>query len=129
MARKPSYSALQHERKLEREERQAEAGLVSERFSRVERIVIRMTYQQGGDRPDLMERTVNFFPSSFAYFRMRCFNPGCEDGSFDLGPAVAGLVRRRGAEATGTMKCNSCSNMTPEERASISFSIAAEYKK
>lgn len=129
MARKQSYSALQHERKLEREERQAEAGLVSEKFSRVERIIIRMTYQQGGDRPDLMERTVNFFPSSFAYFRMRCFNPGCEDGAFDLGPAVAGLVRRRGADASGTMKCSACSHVPPGERATISYLISARYKK
>jgi hypothetical protein len=119
---------MQHERKLERDERKAEAGLVSERYPRVERIVLNMTYYQGVHIPVLMERTVNFFPTSFAYFRMQCFNNGCESGVFDLEPVIAKLVRKGEKGNRGTMQCSECTHLPKGERGSISYSITVLYK-
>ncbi|MEN8264596.1 MAG: hypothetical protein ABFR82_14165, partial [Nitrospirota bacterium] len=60
-----------------------EAGILSDRYPKVSGLVINMTYYHNAENPVLMQRTVNVFPSSHAYFKMECMTKGCNEGGFD----------------------------------------------
>src|SRR5512139_2324446 len=62
------------------------AGLVSDLYPEVSSMVIQMTYFRKGSNPVLMLRTVNVFPTGYAYFNMDCMINGCAGGGFDLSP-------------------------------------------
>ena len=75
----------EHLKKIElKKQHRLDAGLVSDGFRRVLGMVIHMTYYHNADNPILMERTVNVFPTSYAYFKMECMTKGCEEGGFDF---------------------------------------------
>ena len=65
-----------------------DAGIISERFPSVAGMVINMTYYHNAENPILMQRTVNFFPESHAFFNLECMIKGCEDGGFDLNRVI-----------------------------------------
>jgi hypothetical protein len=129
MGRGKNYAALQHSRKLEENRKKLEAGLVSERFPRVTKITFEMLYFQTPPGHVLMERTVRFFPTSAAYFFMKCFIKDCtEGGGFDLAPVVASLIRRRKKSGKGTMVCTGKGDGLPEDHSHISYEITIGYR-
>ena len=91
MVNRHKYAAKMDQKKQNR----LIAGVVQDRFPEVSGIVINMTYYQRGANPILMERTVNIFPSSDAYFKMDCMIKGCDGGGFDLTPVIAGMAKTR----------------------------------
>jgi hypothetical protein len=95
------------------------AGLVSERFPEVSGMVINMTYYQKVANPVLMVRTLNVFPTDYAYFLMECALKDCVDGGFDLTPVIS--VRWSAAG-----KMTSC---PPATRASLTKSISITGKR
>ncbi|MDA8172110.1 MAG: hypothetical protein M0Z48_09840 [Nitrospiraceae bacterium] len=99
------------------------AGLMRERFPKVSGIVIHMTYYQRAPGSVLMERTVNFYPSGYAYFNMRCMARGCEDGGFDLAPVIRGLVKKGQRSAKGYLPCRGAG----DGHASIAYRIDVSY--
>ena len=104
------------------------AGLMSERFPQISGIVISMTYYQQGANPVLMERTVNVFPTSDAYFKMDCMIKGCEGGGFDLGPVIDAMAKTRKSSKKGALTC--CGNANgSESHGSIDYEIVIQYKK
>ena len=80
MSTRQNYIAKMETRK----QAKIDAGLVSERFPTVAGIVIGMTYYHNAENPILMQRTVNIFPTSNAFFNMECMIKTCEGGGFDL---------------------------------------------
>ena len=66
MSNRQTYLAKQE---ANRKSRMA-AGLVGDKFSDVDKIVIDMVYLQNLSNPILMLRKVNIFPTSYAYFKM-----------------------------------------------------------
>jgi hypothetical protein len=104
------------------------AGLVSESFPEVSGIVINMTYYQRGVNPVLMERTINIFPSSDAYFKMDCMIKGCEDGGFDLTSVIRDLAKTRKHVKKGSLVCNG-NTEAASDHASVDYEVVMQYKK
>ncbi len=105
------------------------AGLVSERLPGVSRIVLNMTYYQRTADPVLMKRTVNFFPTDYACFRMECMREECMNGGFDLTPVVAGLVKNHKKSVKGKIVCNGKSENLRLGHASIAYEVSIQYDK
>ncbi|MGO9611902.1 MAG: hypothetical protein ACLPX5_02590 [Dissulfurispiraceae bacterium] len=105
------------------------AGLVSERFPGVSRMVIKMTYYQKVSNPVLMVRTVNVLPTGYVYFKMECMVKGCVNGGFDLTSIITNMVKKRKKSGEGSMVCSGKSDPVPPGHASISYEINIEYKK
>ncbi len=102
------------------------AGLLQERFPKVSGIVIQMRYYHRS-RQLLMERTVNFCPSDYAYFKMGCMTRGCENGGFDLAVVINDLVKKGGKSAKGGLCCEGTSPELEAGHASIDYKISINY--
>lgn len=104
-----------------------DAGLVSERFPKVSGITIHMTYLHNADNPILMERTVNVFPTSHAYFNMECMVKGCDKGGFDLNPVISKQIKSSKKVIKGEMDCKGKSTEITSNHAKISYEIKINY--
>ncbi len=102
------------------------AGLLRDRFPKVSGIIVQMTYYHRSHQL-LMERTVNFCPSDYAYFRMACMVRGCEDGGFDLSPVINKLVKKGGRSAKGEICCEGTSPELGSAHASIAYKVTVSY--
>lgn len=103
------------------------AGLISDRFPGVSNIAFRLTYYQQTIDPILMERTMNFCPTSYALLRMNCLRDGCEKGGFDLAPVVDGLVKSRKTSATGRIPCCGSKQFKDPDHAVLAYKIQIQY--
>ncbi len=119
-----------HLKKMEvKKQLKLDAGLVSDRFPNVEGMIIQMTYYHNTENPVLMQRTVNVFRSSYAYFNMECMIKGCEGGGFDLTPLIARNIKQRKKSFKGTMVCKGKNDEKPANHARISYQIGIKYAK
>ncbi|MBU4320600.1 MAG: hypothetical protein Q8N12_06530 [Thermodesulfovibrionales bacterium] len=105
------------------------AGLVSDRFPTVSGIVIHMTYYRKTAIPLLMVRTVNIFPTSYAYFKMDCMIKSCDGGGFDLTSIVANMVKTHKKVRKGAIVCHGTIDTLPSEHASIKYETVIRYKR
>ncbi len=103
------------------------AGLVSERYSGVSSIEFHMTYYQRGPQPVLMERTLNFLPTNYAGFRVKCMDPGCTGGGYDFTPVVAGLVKNGQKSIKGNIACHGASDTVGHAR--IAYEVNIRYAR
>ncbi len=104
------------------------AGLVSEHYPKVTGMVIHMTYYQKAANPVLMLRTVNFFPTSYAYFNMECMIKGCVNGGFDLTSIIANLIKSHKKSGKGKMVCSGEGDSLSPDHAHVSYEISIQYK-
>ena len=119
--RKPTYKE-----KLDRERAAlAASGLVSERYSGIFNIEFRMTYYRRGLNHVLMTRTLNFRPSDYAGFHMKCMHEGCLNGGYDLAPVVAAMVKGRKKSTCGKIFCHGTNNTLGH--ASIAYKVSIRY--
>lgn len=105
------------------------AGLVSDRFPEVSGMVIHMTYYHKGVNPILMERTVNVFPTGYAYFNMECMIKGCVEGGFDLTPVITDMIKNHKKLGKGKLVCNGKNDDIASDHASIAYEIRIQYNK
>ncbi len=119
-----SVSSRKNAARVERQQRKRDAGLVAVRFPEVERIVVSMMYHQKGIQQSL-PRIVNFFPDSYAVFRIDCLNKECFDGGFDLSGIITGMVRNRRKTAHGDMDCDGDSASV--RHSTIAYDITVHY--
>ena len=110
--------------RIERLQQKTEAGLVATHFPEVVDIAISMIYNQIGLNKSLL-RTVNFFPDSYAFFRIDCVNRDCVDGGFDLTKVIATTIGRRGQTAKGKLSCQG--NGPDEGHSAISYEVDIRY--
>ncbi|MEW5746280.1 MAG: hypothetical protein AB1805_12685 [Nitrospirota bacterium] len=108
----------------ERRQQKIDAGLMSARYPNVASIVISMNYYQKDIGHAIMQRTVNFFPGSAAYFLMECMRNDCIDGGFDLEPVIHTMVKGRKRSGRGELVCNGNDSAG---HAKIDYSVAIEY--
>jgi len=108
----------------ERRQQKLEAGLMSARYPGVASIVIAMKYYEKGHGSSLLQRTVNFFPGSAAYFLMDCLEGKCVDGGFDFDPIIYTMVKGHLESAKGELVCPG--NDSPGHRR-IDYKIAIRY--
>jgi hypothetical protein len=105
------------------------AGLVSDCFPEVSGMVIVMTYFREGLNPVLMLRTVNVFPTAYAYFNMDCMINGCTDGGFDLSPVIKEMVEKHNKLKKGTLSCKGKSADLASDHAHIDYEITIKFNK
>jgi hypothetical protein len=110
--------------RIERIQHKRDAGIVSTHFPEVAGIVINMTYNQRGIKQSL-QRTVNFFPSSCALFRIDCLSKDCVDGGFDLTQVITTMIGNRKEAARGKLNCDG--NGSPDDHSNIVFEVAIQY--
>jgi hypothetical protein len=125
MVNKHKYAAKMAQKKLNR----IAVGIVSDRFPEVAGIVINMTYFQNGPNPVLMERKVNIFPESDAYFVMGCMTRGCRSGGYDLTNVVKNMVKNRTASKKGALTCAGEVDAPVDNHASIEYEISVKFNR
>ena len=106
-----------------------DAGLLSEKFPTVLGIVIHMIYYHKAENPVLMQRTVNIFPASYAYFHMECMIKTCEGGGFDLKSAITKQIKQKKATIKGTMSCKSANKELPTDHGKIDYDVKIKYSR
>ncbi len=105
------------------------AGLISERFPKVSRIVIHMTYHHKASNNVLMFRTINFAPTSYAYFNLRCLTKKCDNGGFKLKRVIHNMIEKRKTTETGNTVCSGKNDPLASDHAKISYEISIKYNK
>jgi hypothetical protein len=110
--------------RTERLQQRLDAGFVSTHFPEVASIVISMIYSQRGIQQSL-PRTVNFFPDSYALFRVDCLNKDCVAGGFDLTQVITAMIRNRREAAKGELNCEG--NGSSADHSAIVYEVAIQY--
>jgi hypothetical protein len=110
--------------RIERLQQKAEAGLVAAHFPEVADIAINMIYNQIGLNKSLL-RTVNYFPDSYAFFKIDCVNRECVDGGFDLTKVITATIGKRGQTAKGKLSCQG--NGPAEGHSAITYEVDIRY--
>lgn len=106
-----------------RQQQKIDSGLMLELFPEVKSIVINMQYTQKGLR-DTMPRTVNFYPGSYAFFRVGCLSKECAEGGFDFTNILIKMIKDRAMVSNGEI---SCKGGRAESHSSINYVIAIHY--
>lgn len=106
-----------------------DSGLVSERFPEVNSIVIHMTYFRKGANPVLMQRTVNVFPTAYAYFNMDCMISGCINGGFNLEPVIKEMVKKHIKLKKGSLVCCGKIADIESDHANIDYEITIKFNR
>lgn len=109
---------------IERKQRKLDAGLVKAQFSEVTHIVISMIYNQRGIQKSF-PRIINFYPSSYALFRIDCLSKDCVDGGFDLTQVISGMIKNRGEASMGNLSCEG--DCTYTNHSTIAYKVAIQY--
>ena len=110
--------------RTERLQQKTDAGFVAAHFPEVASIAINMTYNQKGLAKSL-PRVVNFFPNSYALFRVDCLNKGCVDGGFDLNHTITTMIKNRRGAAKGEINCEG--NGASDDHSSIVYEVTIQY--
>jgi len=110
--------------RTERLQQRVDAGFVSTHFPEVASIVISMMYNQKGIKKSLL-RTVNFFPDSYALFRIDCLNKDCVDGGFDLTQVITAMIRNHREATKGELSCEG--NGPSADHSAIIYEVAIQY--
>ncbi len=125
MANKQNYV-----KKMEVKNKQKiDAGVISDRFPTVAGIVIGMTYYHNAENPILMQRTVNFFPESHAFFNLECMIKGCENGGFDLKRIISKQIKDKKKVIKGEMSCKGLIGEISKDHSNIEYEINIDYSK
>jgi hypothetical protein len=119
-----SMNSRKNSARMEREQRKLDAGFMSARFPEVASIVISMMYNQKGIQNSL-PRVVNFFPGSYALFRIDCLNKQCVDGGFDLTSVITGMIRNRKKATKGNLSCEG--DGLSADHSTIDYEVAIQY--
>lgn len=109
--------------RTERLQQRIDAGFVANHFPDVASIVIKMMYNQKGMQKSL-PRTVNFFPSSYALFRVDCLSKGCVDGGFDLTQIITAMIRNHRETTKGDLSCEGGPSL---DHSAIVYEVAIQY--
>ena len=105
------------------------AGLVSERFPRVAGIVIRITYYGNAVDPVVMVRTLNVFPNNAAYFQIKCFVKGCDNGGFDLASEIKKIIKNNKKSGKGEMTCKGKGEFISSGHTRIVYDVSVQYHR
>jgi hypothetical protein len=119
-----STNSRKNAARMERQQQKVEAGFVAAHFPEVATIVISMMYNQKGIGKAL-PRVVNFFPGSYALFRVDCLSRDCTDGGFDLTQVITSMIKNRRGEATGEICCEG--NDPSSSHSTINYEVAIQY--
>ncbi len=117
------------EKKELNKQKKLDAGLVSSLFPKVLNIAVLITYYKKLSNSVLMVRTVNFFPTSYAYFYMDCIMKECVNGGFELTQVIKNLIKKHKKSGKGKMVCNGKNDALASGHTSIDYEINIKYNK
>ena len=109
--------------RAEKKQMKIDAGFMASLFPEVESICISMDYSQKGIRQPL-PRTVNFFPNSYALFRVDCLSKECVEGGFDFTRIIASMVGNRKMATNGKLGCE---GGPATDHSAIVYEVAIKY--
>jgi hypothetical protein len=109
--------------KMEKRQQRLDSGLISEHFPEVSNIVINVTNSYGRIKPITVLRTLNFWPSSYAYFNIECLSEGCLDGGYDLNQVITIMIRSHKDSGEGELVCDSSNLSSGHSRIYYKVSI------
>jgi hypothetical protein len=109
--------------RAERKQQKIEAGFMASLFPKVESIIISMMYSQKGIMQSL-PRTVNFFPSSYAFFKVNCLSKECVEGGFDFSRIITAMVSNRKEASKGELGCE---GGPAADHSAIVYEVAIQY--
>jgi hypothetical protein len=110
--------------RMERNQQRLDAGFVSTHFPGVASIVISMMYKQKGIANSI-QRITNFYPDSYAFFRVECLSNDCVDGGFDLTQIINSMIRNHSKEVKGELDCDDSGART--NHSAIIYEVAIQY--
>jgi hypothetical protein len=110
--------------RIEKNQEKLDAGFVSTHFPGVAGIVISMMYKQKGVANPI-QRIVNFFPGSYAFFRLDCLSDDCVDGGFDMSRIITSMIRNHREGAEGELGCDDTGPRT--DHSNIAYEVAIQY--
>lgn len=110
-------------------EQKKSAGLVSEHFPTVTNIVIHVKHYGELSNRILLKRTVNFYPSSCAYFFISCLTKNCDGECFKFKPVISTLIKNNKDLGRGNMFCRYKNNSIVSDYVSIAYKINIKYRK
>ena len=119
-----SMNTRKNAARIERRQRKLDAGFLDAQFPEVKGIVVSMIYNQRGIQKSL-PRVVNFFPGSYALFRIDCLKKECVDGGFDLTQVITGMIRNRREAAKGDLSCEG--DGPSADHSTITYEVAIQY--
>lgn len=121
---KNSVNSRKNAARIESQQRKLDADLVETLFPEVSGIVINMTYKQQGVLKSFT-RVINFFPGSYALFRINCLNKECVGGGYDLTKVITEMIRNRSKASRGDLSCEgSCPSV---KNSTIVYEVAIKY--
>lgn len=100
-----------------------DAGFMHNHFPDVANIVINMVYKQKGAKS--LFRTLNFFPDSYAFFKVSCLSDDCVDGGFNLTHVITSMIRNHSEMSKGELVCDD--NGPRTGHSDIVYDIAIQY--
>jgi hypothetical protein len=109
--------------RAERKQQKIEAGFMASLFPKVQSIIISMMYSQKGIMQSL-PRTVNFFPSSYAFFKVNCLSKECVEGGFDFSRIITAMVSNRKEASKGELGCE---GGPTADHSAIVYEVAIQY--
>ena len=109
---------------IERNQRRLDAGLLSRHYPEVASIVISMMYKQNGIAHPI-QRIINFFPGSYAFFNIDCLSDDCVDGGFDMSRIIHSMIRNHSELSKGELGCDD-SGPRPDH-SNIVYKVAIQY--
>ncbi len=95
-----------------------------DQFPEVAGIVISMMYDHGSPKKSF-PRVINFFPESYAFFRINCLNKDCIEGGFDFTQIITGMIRNGKNAVRGTIQCEGDSHSTGHP--AVAYDVAIKY--
>jgi hypothetical protein len=119
-----SANSSRYTARRERQQRKLDAGFLSAQFPEVAGIVISMAYHQR-DAQESFPRIINFFPGSYAFFRIDCLNKNCGEGGFDFTQVITGMIRNRRENVKGDINCEGGGHSAGH--AAIAYEVAIKY--
>lgn len=96
---------------------------MSSLFPEVESISINMVYSQKEIMQSL-PRTVNFFPTSSALFRVDCLSKECIEGGFDFTGIINSMIGNRKITSSGELGCEGGPAV---DHSAIVYEVAIQY--
>ena len=119
-----SMNAKKNAARMERRQLKIDAGFVDAQFPEVAGIVISMMYHQRGLQKSF-PRIINFFPGSYAFFRVDCLNKECKEGGFDFTQVITGMIKNRSEDAKGDIRCEG--EGSSPGHSNVSYKVAIKY--
>ncbi len=119
-----SMNAKKNAARMGKRQLKIDAGFVDAQFPEVAGIVIKMMYHQRSLQKSF-PRVINFFPGSYAFFRVDCLNKECMEGGFDFTEVITGMIKDRREATKGDISCDG--DGSSAGHSTISYEVAIKY--